>query len=564
LRNTSFRALLGVKGEVSDGFTYDVTGSYAHVESKQVYLHDFSVSRLTKALNVVTDPSTGKAVCASVLDGTDTACVPYNVFTIGGITSDALNYVQIPLLQTGSTTQISLTANFGADLTKYGFVSPFAKSGVQLAFGAEYRQDSLESVTDTSFATGDGAGQGGPTIGLNGATHVAEGYLEANIPIVEDAAFAKSISADLSYRFSSYDRIDTNSYGAQLQWSVNDDIRLRGSYERAVRAPNVIEQYKANGMNLDSSFTTDPCGKGGYATLTACQSTPGAGSAAWYGSGSLNSPAGQYNVFQGGTPTLHAEKADTFTVGFVLTPQAISGLVVSADFFDVKMRNSIEAFNGVDILAACYKYGVATECAKIHRTALGLLWTGTGYIEDRNVNIGGKRTSGVDFNASYQFGLGDLGLGLGDAGSASVNLTGTWQNKLTTNTGLGTEYACTGEYGSSCGTPSPAWRHVLRTTWEAPWYDLSVTASWRFFGGVKQLDAATTAIDYRWPSRSYFDLSAAAPIFTGTSLRVGVNNLFDNDPPLSSVVGTTGNGNTYPQVYDSMGRYLFASLTVDL
>lgn len=564
LRNTSFRALLGAKGEISDGFTYDVTGSYAHVESKQVYQHDFSASRLTKSLNVVTDPSTGNPVCASVLDGSDTNCVPYNVFTVGGVTAAALNYLQIPLIETGGTTQISFGANFGLDLTKDGFISPWAKNGVQLAFGAEYRQDSLETITDTSFATGDGAGQGGPTIGLSGATHVAEGYVEAALPIVEDLPFAKSISADLSYRFSSYDRIDTNSYGAQLQWTINDDVKLRGSYERAVRAPNVIEQFKANGNNLDSSFTVDPCGAGGYATLAACKATPGAGSASWYGNDSLNSPAAQYNVYQGGNPGLKAEKADTFTVGFVVTPQAIPGLVASVDFFDIKLRNSIAALAASDILDACYKLGNASQCANIHRTALGLLWTGTGYIDDRNTNIGGERTSGVDFSTSYQFELGDLGLGLGNAGSASLNLQGTWLNKLTTNTGLGSENACAGQYGSSCGTPNPEWRHVFRSTWEAPWYDLSVTASWRFYGGVKQYAAKSTAIDYRWPSRSYFDLSAAAPVYTGTTLRVGVNNLFDNDPPLSSVVGTTGNGNTYPQVYDAMGRYLFVSLTADL
>jgi len=569
LRNTSFRALLGVKGEVSDGFTYDITGSYAHVESKQVYLNDFSVSRLTKALDVVTDPSTGNPVCASVLNGTDATCVPYNVFKIGGVTQAALNYLQIPMIETGGTTQLSLAANFGVDLAKYGFVSPFAKSGLQLAFGAEYRQDSLATVTDTSFSTGDGAGQGGATIGLSGATHVAEGYVEANIPIVEDLPFAKSISADLSYRFSSYDRIDTNAYGAQLQWSVNDDIRVRGSYERAVRAPNVIEEYLAQGLNLTDSFTVDPCGaavSGEYhATQAQCQRTPGAGTASWYGNTALNNSAGQYNFMQGGNPNLKAEKADTFTVGFVVTPQAIPGLVTSVDFFDIKLRNKIDSLAASDVLYACYALNNAGQCNSIHRTATGLLWVGGSYIDGRNLNIGGQRTSGVDFSSSYQFGLGDLGLGQGDAGSASVNLTGTWLNKLTTDTGVGPINACTGWYGGSCGTPNPAWRHVVRTTWEAPWYDLSVTASWRFFGGVKQYGAAsTTRIDYRWPSRSYFDLSAAAPVFTGTTLRVGVNNLFDNDPPLSNVVGTAGNGNTYPQVYDSMGRYLFASLTVDL
>ncbi|MDE2264677.1 MAG: TonB-dependent receptor, partial [Alphaproteobacteria bacterium] len=69
---------------------------------------------------------------------------------------------------------------------------------------------------------------------------------------------------------------------------------------------------------------------------------------------------------------------------------------------------------------------------------------------------------------------------------------------------------------------------------------------------------------YQWPSESYFDLSAAMPVMTGATLRLGVNNLFDQDPPLSPSVGTNGNGNTYPQVYDSMGRYIFTSITLNL
>lgn len=47
------------------------------------------------------------------------------------------------------------------------------------------------------------------------------------------------------------------------------------------------------------------------------------------------------------------------------------------------------------------------------------------------------------------------------------------------------------------------------------------------------------------------------------SVRFGINNILDRDPPLSASVGTTGNGNTYPQTYDALGRYMFVGATID-
>ncbi|MDE2134607.1 MAG: TonB-dependent receptor [Alphaproteobacteria bacterium] len=563
LRNTSFRAILGVKGDFGPGeenWTYDLTGSYSRVQSQQIYLHDFSVTRLTRALDVVN--VAGVPTCQSVVDGTDPNCVPWNIFSIGGVTAAAVNYLQVPLIELGSTTQLSVTAGFTGDLTRYGWVSPWAKDGVQIAFGAEYRQDALQSVSDTEFSTGDGAGQGGPTIGLSGATHVSEGYGEMKIPVAQDQDLAKSMSLDLTYRYSAYDRITTNTYGASGDWAPTDDIRFRGSYERAVRAPNVVDMFTPQGFNLTSDFTIDPCGAGGYATLAACQSTPGAGAAPWYGSAGLNSPAAQYNFLQGGNPGLSAEKADTFTVGFVATPTFIPGFNFSVDYYDMKVHGTIGTEGTANILYSCYTNHVAADCAKIHRTAGGLLWLGGGFIDNRNTNIGGVRTSGVDFNGSYQFDLADAGLA--DAGQIGLSLNGTWLNQLTTNTGVGIINRCAGHYGDVCGTPNPQWRHVFRINWDTPWDDLIVTGTWRFYGGVERLSSTAASLDHVFPAQSYFDLSAAMPVMTGATVRVGVNNILDTDPPISPFVGTTGNGNTYPQTYDAFGRFLFADLTINL
>lgn len=565
IRDTSFRAVIGVKGEIAEGWSYDLTGSYALVNYQQSSLNEFSVNRLNNALHVVS--VAGVPTCESVVNGTDPACVPYNVFAIGGVTQAALNYLQIPALKFGNTLQESVGVVFNGDLGTYGLKSPWAKDAIQVAFGSEYRIDRLTFTTDLENQTGDIAGSGGASIGITGATHVVEGYAEASIPIAQDEFLAKEISIELAARYSSYDRVDANTYKAGIVWAPTDDVRFRGSYDRAVRAPNVIDLFLGQGTNLFDQ-TADPCGVGGYATLAACESTPGAAAGTFYHNANLNSPANQYNFQQGGNLNLAPEKADTITLGFVATPTFISGFSFTVDYFNIMLRNAIGAISPTAIEASCYTANVAASCALIHRNpGNGSLYIGNGFVDSRNTNLGGVRTSGVDFSAAYAMDLADVGLT--DLGSLNFSLQGTYLSSFTINTGLGgagSVYSCVSRFSSSCGTPNPAWRHNFRIGWTTPWDDAVITGTWRYYAGVHEFGLASpyTVLGTELGSQNYFDLQVAAPVMTGATVRLGVNNIFDKDPPLSNAVGTTGNGNTYPQTYDALGRFLFADLTVDL
>ena len=97
-----------------------------------------------------------------------------------------------------------------------------------------------------------------------------------------------------------------------------------------------------------------------------------------------------------------------------------------------------------------------------------------------------------------------------------------------------------------------------------------ISVSWRRFSAVNLFGNNTLFSEFhaplgsKFPAQNYFDLGLTAEIAKGTSFRFGINNVFDKDPPIMDVVGTTGNGNTYPGVYDSFGRYVFAGVTVNL
>jgi len=240
LNYTSYRGVAGVRGELAPGWNYDVAAQYSRVALARTYLNDFSVTRLGRALDVVNVG--GTPTCRSVVNGTDPTCVPYDIFIAGGVTQAALNYVQIPLIQTGETTQQVVTAAITGDT---GWSMPSASRTLQVAFGAEYRRDALSSVTDAAFQTGDGAGQGGPTLGLSGDTDVAEVFGEFQLPIADDQPWAYSASIDGAYRRSEYENFGTDTYKLGADYAPVEDIRFRASYSRAVRAPNAIELFTA-------------------------------------------------------------------------------------------------------------------------------------------------------------------------------------------------------------------------------------------------------------------------------------------------------------------------------
>jgi outer membrane receptor protein involved in Fe transport len=567
LNYESYRGVVGVRGELSPGWNYDLAAQFSRVNLSRVYLNDFSTTRLGRALDVVSVG--GVPTCRSVVNGTDPTCVPYDIFIAGGVTQAALNYVQIPLIQTGETTQQVVTAAITGDT---GWSMPTSSRTVQVAFGAEYRRDYLGSTTDNAFATGDGAGQGGPTIGVTGDADVAEVFGEIQIPLADDQPWAYSASIDAAYRRSEYENLGTDTYKVGADYAPIEDIRFRASYSRAVRAPNVIELFAAQGFGLFDA-DRDPCDATTGAVAANCVGTARhqvtAGQST---SGALDSPAGQYNLLGGGNPNLNPEEADTYTYGVVWTPSFVPGFNISVDYFDIQVDGLVSTVGALNTLNLCYGSNDAAACGRITRNVGGQLWVGTGVVQDLNNNIGGLATSGLDFNANYAFDLEDMGIA--NLGSMQLSFVGTLLNELITDTGLGTVssvYDCAGFFANQCGTPNPEYRHRARATWLTPW-DMDLSATWRHYGEVELavLNAATgtlnnggTRLDRYFEAENYLDLAATWQVMDTVTLRAGVNNVLDDDPQLSYSVGTTGNGNTYPQVYDSLGRYFFFGVTAN-
>jgi outer membrane receptor protein involved in Fe transport len=572
LRHTSYRGVLGVKGDIPfmKGWDYDVWYQMGKVVYQQNYLNDFSGTRIGRALNVVPNPVPGgPPVCQSVVDGTDPACAPYDIFRLGGVTQAALNYLQTPGLQTGFTEQSVVGGTVSADLGMYGWRLPWAKDGIGVAFGAERRVEKIELVVDQAFATGDLAGQGGPTLPLNGRYTVKEAYAEVKVPIIQDQPWAQLLSVNGSYRYSDYDTgITTDTYGIGIEWAPVKEVRLRGSYQQAIRAANVIELFTPQGLTL-FNMGADPCGltsEGGPPTATLAQCVNSGLTAAQYGSTLLTNPAGQYNQLQGGNPALNPEKAKTYTLGVVVQP--MRNFNITVDYWQIKLDNAISIVPSDLALDQCLNAN--SLCNLIHRDpGTGSLWLNQGFVTGTNVNLSKIKTSGVDITANYNQPLGAWG-------NLGLNFVGSWLEKFVVEPipGLG-DYDCAGFFGPTCGSTSigvaPEWKHRLRGSWSTPW-NVDVSATWRHVDKVKLeqtssnplLAGAFNPVDTELGARDYFDLAAMWAITKQFSLYFGVQNVFDKDPPItnSNNAGAPfGSGNTFPQMYDALGRRIFISLS---
>ena len=559
IRHSSFRAVAGLKGEFAKSWNYDIYAQTGKVIYQEEYKNDFSNVRIGRALDAVVDPATGQTVCRSKLNGTDPNCVPYNIWALGQINPAALSYVSTPGFQKGFTSETTYGGNLSVDLGDYGWKLPMAKNGVGFSIGAEQRTDRLQLDTDTEFTTGDLAGQGGPTIGLGGSTTVKEIFGELRVPLVEGREFAHLLSVNGSYRNSDYGTGQkTDSYGLGLDWAPIQQARFRGSYQRATRAANVVELFTAQSLGLYNN-SNDPCaGPTPSATLAQCQRT--GVTAAQYGN-IIDSPAGQYNALFGGNPNLKPEKSDSYTLGLVLTPMKnLSGTI---DYFDIRIKDTIGTIPSPTALTECLTTG--SFCNLITRDRLGSLWAlPAAQVLATNLNLGAYKTTGVDLGVNYVHRLNGLG-------SLNFDLIGTLLSKYEVEPipGLG-KYDCKGLYGSgTCGTPLPTWRHKLRGTWMTPW-DVNVAVTWRYMSSVDFEKTSSQAlltgpfnpVDAKLAAQNYLDLAASWAVTKRITLNGGINNVMDKDPPVSSQVGAGfGNGNTYPQVYDALGRRVFLNLT---
>jgi outer membrane receptor protein involved in Fe transport len=558
-RHSTYRILAGLRGDINDTWRYDASYQYAEVDMRNVNSAYVNVARAGEALLV--------DAAGNCLSGND-FCVPWNIWNTGGVDDAQVNWINQQYNENGQTDQEVWSAYVQGSLGDYGWVVPSASNGVELVLGIEHREENLSLKYSDNARAGTVGGLGAALENVIGGYEVDEFFLEASIPLIDGKTFAEEVLLDVGYRYSDYDPSgqSTDTYKFAGSWAINTDIKLRGSYQRAVRAANIVDQFRPQQGRL-FAMDNDPCNKAnpgdttsgrGY-TFEECARS-GVSQAQWDLGGPANSPAAQYNTLVGGSPLLAPEESDTNSFGVIWTPSFIEGLVVSLDYYDIDVEGAITNISSETTLLECIETGDPLFCDKARRGTNDSLWLGlasaTNGVSALQENIGFFRVEGVDAEITYSFDVGNMG-------SVTLNnvlgVINEWEQEEYVGAGI---QRCDGVYGGNCETPTVEIRNRFQALWATPW-DATVSLGWRYADEVEQIgsgDNPPLTLD----SISYIDLAGSWSATDWLNIRLGVNNLLDEEPPLvSQGVTARENGNTYPGAYDALGQYWFVGASVE-
>ena len=548
----SFTQTIGVRGDINDNWSYDAYYQTSNVVYNNEYRNDLSVTAINRAVDVVS--VNGVPTCVSALNGTDSTCVPYNLFQ-GGLPGDEgiqgvidggaelQNYIANSTYINGDGEQTTFTAYVTGDL---GYSIPGAPGSISMVAGFESRELSSDFRPDLPSRTGDRSGSGGATLPLGGEYDVDEFFVELGIPVTD------TVSMDAGFRSADYSTgNDTTAMKLGAFWTVNDKVSVRGSFQTSQRHANLAELYQGIGQGL-VDLDYDPCGidpDTGAAPIATQEQCLNTGLPANLYGTDLKSPADQYNIQTGGNPNVAPEESESMTIGVVLNP--MDGLTLTVDYFDITVEDGIGTVSPKTALDKCIETGAAAFCNLINRNPVnGSLWLTGGYISAQITNISEEQTSGIDviFDYSVDTNWGPLVV------SGVTTLLDSYDiTELPGEAAIG----CSGNWGGSCGKnpmPEVMGSYTVGLTTE---FDTDVILGVRYLGETDDLNAN----DIDFDAFTYLDATAIYSVNDNMSVTLGVSNLLDKEPGYTSDAGTApGNGNTFPGYFDAFGRHIHLSI----
>jgi len=552
----TYRAVAGVRGTFETGFAdigWDLSYNYGETQNEFVSTNGIIPGNYAAAIDAVRGAD-GVIRCRSQTPGADQtaeACVPFNPF--GQQNSQAaIDYVNYDATRTHTITQEVITGVFNFDTSKF-----FSLQGgpVGVAGGFEYRKETSENINDPIIISGitDNAAQ--PN--ASGEFDVTEGFVEFSAPLLADLPFAHRLSIDGAYRYADYSTV-----GGAEAWKIGAlyapirDISFRGTYSRAVRAPNITEAFLPPTAGFFS--VSDPC------DVDNIQADPDRApncAADGIPAGFVANTNASIEGVSSGNPNLDAEEAESFTAGVVLQPRFLPGMSFTADYYDIQIDNAIASIGAQDIIDNCYDASGGLDgnfCSLFTRGADGNI----DGVTTTYVNAAALTTKGWDFEVTSRRDLeGDHWGFL--AGRLTTSFTANYLEELNFFAFADRPDEIDIEAGE---VGDPEWSYKSRMTWDnGTW---AVTGESRYEGRVARYDVTPTPgvntaesiLPNEVGGRLYHDVIVRYRMENGVfgtsnvELFAGVNNITDEEIPY----GLTGNGTS--SSYELYGRQFFGGI----
>lgn len=523
--NETIRGVFGIEGK-SGSWSWDVNYQHGRNDNHNPTSGNLNIANFTRAVNAVTAAAgnpggiaAGSITCADLVSADPAVrsaaagCAPFNPFGEGAPSSASLSYVFGTSVFDTRTTQDVL------DLSVSGNLFELPAGPLAVAFGGEYRKISANTVSDPISQAG-----GFRLVNqqnFSGKYTVKEVFGEIQIPILRDSAVAQSLDANIAARYTDYSTSGgVTTWKAGLVWQLVDDIKIRATYSRDIRAPHLEELFATGRQNNITIVDT--------LTNQTYLSVPN-------------------QTF--GNSALTPEKAKTLVFGMVYQPSWIDGFSLAVDYYRIKINDVIRNVGGQNAVTQCNLSGQTSPlCSFLTRNAAqAVIGTRTSPI-----NLTSQETSGVDVEAQYRTPLGEGTLTLrGIATYVAKNFVDNPLNAVNVDD-VGNQIT------QSIGSAQPAWRGNLSANYDTE--NWAVNLQGRYIGGLTWDKLRTLGVNTDFNkigSQFYLDGQIAFKIsaFGNTQeLFLNASNLLDRQPPFAPVPSGATPLPTDPNLYDQVGR----------
>ena len=557
-RSKQYYLNAGLEGKFGAGYTWDISLTQGSAEQLNRNFSNRNLGRYSAALDAVAVTSAnvgpsglaiGSIACNVTLTnpGAFPGCVPLNIFGNNSANQTTVDYI----LGTTAVKPKTSMSDVAASLTG----APFHDwaGPVRLALSGEWRKLTYSAASTTSPTDLLNCAALGLRFNCNATTTlwsnpipsrseisqtVGEGALEASVPLLEDLPFAKSLDLDAAARYTHYDTSgNATTWKSGVTWNVIDQLTVRASRSRDIRAPNLDELYRVSTIATNGTLFPDRLTNANYTAL---------------GSVVL--------VQNGGNAELVPEKADTTTYGIVYRPTP--NLSLAVDAFSITINDVIFNVQGNDPTAqdSCYASGGSSPYCLLQVRPLGFSNTTTANVVTKWIqsplNFARMKTSGVDLEANWSTSIGTHGLTLRglttyqphiyyfNPGAATLDLAGT-------------------SFSGSGYPPTPNWRATMLASLKVTdKVTVGITGKWRSSLGHTP-DPTTVVAAPRVPSVAFANLNLSYKTKLGAGdadVFLNVQNLFNRQPPTAAFFGSAnspGSGSVGGFVAgdDPIGRY---------
>lgn len=535
--------VVGLKGAMGfKDWTFDIFGSHDSVDAVETIENLSLASRLNQLLQA---PDGGLSLCEG----------GFNPFGLANSTAISEECQQFMAPNDVSTTTVERNLY---EATATGTLFSLPTGDVQASFGVTYREDSVVFIPSISIITNDALGLT-PSNPSSGKTETTEIGGELLVPLLRDR-----VNLTAGYRHSDQDVSGSgDSWNVGLEWRPSQSIFIRGSYQQAIRAPNIGELFSAS---LGSEFTVgdptsnpnngDPCdirtasrmGPDGDDIELICIAqgmAPGLVDTFMHTTTALPGSTG-------GNVNLDPETADTVTFGFVWQPEFGSNdLSITVDYWQISIDDVIKTIDGPAVLQRCFNstFNATLDpdnafCQLISRgNATGTITE----VSTNFLNLASLETSGIDMQLRHAFDLGP--------GKLRTNVSVGWLNNYEEQSLPNDPFL---DYAGTIGGPAnrvadndvhPEWKVSVMPSFD--FGPASVALRWRYLSSMeaRQVVVNPNATTPGVPAVNYFDVFGTYEVSDSVKIRASVTNVFDEVPPeVSGQIGQTRLG-----TYDVLG-----------